>query len=108
MDDSEKYDTVQKLREAAGIGRSPVIGESLDGKFIAERIAFEYYTDEEREAIRKKWQKQCEADKQVQRYKQEINEQNRRNDRIREILSERDKNRNKSHSRKDRGQFWTQ
>lgn len=107
MDDSEKYETVQKLREAAGIGNSPVIGESLDGKFIAERIAFEYYTDEEREAIRKKWQKQYEADKQVQRYRQEIDEQNHKNDRIREILSERNRNKNKSHSRKGRGQFWT-
>ena len=107
MDDSEKYATVHKFREAAGTRNSPAIGESLDGKFIAERIAFEYYTDEEREAIKKKWQKQYEADKQVQRYRQEIDEQNHKNDRIREILSERNENRNKSRSRKGRGQFWT-
>ena len=69
MTANNKADLIEGLRNAMGDDRRLFSGESLDGKYIDERIAFEYYTDEQKEALRKKYAK---TDEEIEKQKQKI------------------------------------
>lgn len=66
---NDKANLIAGLRKAMGDDRELYSGECMDGKYIAERIAFEEYSDEQKAALRKKYAK---TDEQIEQQRQKI------------------------------------
>lgn len=68
MEYNNKAELVEELRKAMEDDRPLNAGECMDGRYIDERIAFEMYSDEEKERLRKKYAN-IDADIEKQRKK---------------------------------------
>lgn len=69
MTANNRADLIEGLRNAMGDDRKLFCGESLDGKYIDERIAFECYTDEQKAELKKKYAK---TDEEIEKQRQKI------------------------------------
>lgn len=86
MDFGDKADLIQGLRKAMGDDRPLFAGETLDGKYIDERIAFEYYSPEKQEELRRKYAK---TDEEIEKQKKKIQDDMRNKAKLEEAFKDR-------------------
>lgn len=86
MDYNEKEDLVKGLQQAMGNEVRPGYLDP-DGHFVDERIAFESWTDEEKEELKDRFGAQDEA---IEEERRKIKEEQQKKAQMKEVLDRRD------------------
>lgn len=102
MDYSKKESIVNELQKAMG-NKSDGRFINPDGRYIDERIAFEFWTDDEKEALCKTYGSQEEA---IEKERQKIIDEQRKQAKLKEAVKKISQARRDSNTRKGE-QFWT-